>query len=250
MKLISIPVLADNYIWLLTDSKNTIIIDPGAAKPVINILQKMGQVPDAILLTHHHDDHTAGVADLVSQYPDITVYGPEETRNKGAQKIVTEGTSIQVGHMQFQVIATPGHTLGHVAYYHAPYLFCGDTLFSAGCGRIFEGTPEQMYHSLQKLAALPDDTLVCCAHEYTLSNLRFAHSILPNDNEINQYLKQVEDMRDRGQSTLPSNLALEKQINLFLRCNENIFIGNKAIIGNKITPLMTFTELRHRKNLG
>lgn len=152
-------------------------------------------VPEAILLTHHHQDHVGGVKELLQHFPQLVVYGPAETQDKGTTHIVKDGDiALVLGH-EFKVIATPGHTLGHICYFSQPYLFCGDTLFSGGCGRLFEGTASQMYQSLNKLSALPDDTLICCAHEYTLANMKFALSILPHDSFINDYYRKVNELR-------------------------------------------------------
>lgn len=212
MHLISIPAFQDNYIWLLTDDQHiNIVVDPGDAEPVIEALSKRDLTPSAILLTHHHNDHTGGVTSLCERYPGTPVYGPQETENKGATVIVKEGDKIALGALSFDVIGVPGHTLGHIAYFSAPYLFCGDTLFSAGCGRIFEGTAKQMYESIEKIAALGDNTIVCCAHEYTLSNLRFAHHILPEDSEIETYLQQITQLRAENKSSVPTTLQKEKK---------------------------------------
>ncbi|MDR0805610.1 MAG: hydroxyacylglutathione hydrolase [Enterobacteriaceae bacterium] len=249
MYLSNIPALQDNYIWLLSaDKQTTVIVDPGEVQPVIAALTQQQLIPDAILLTHHHHDHTGGVAELVKRYPALSVYGPEETRSKGAQFIVKQGDTITAAGMNFSVIDVPGHTLGHVAFYCAPHLFCGDTLFSAGCGRIFEGTPEQMYHSLEKLAALPDETKVCCAHEYTLSNLRFANFVLPEDSEIETYKKQVEQLRAENQASVPTELQFERKINLFLRCQQIDLQRKLGIIDPTIEIWQIFARLRAMKD--
>lgn len=221
MNLISIPAFQDNYIWLLRNEQHDcVIVDPGEAGPVLHALSENQLTPKAILLTHHHNDHVGGVAEIVRHYPDLTVYGPQETVGKGCNRVVGDRASISVLGMNFTIMAVPGHTAGHIAYYAAPYLFCGDTLFSAGCGRLFEGTAQQMYDSLQHLAQLPDNTLVCCAHEYTLSNLRFARHVLPEDSQIETYQKQVELIRSKGQPSVPSLLQTERSINLFLRSHD------------------------------
>ncbi|AKJ42837.1 hydroxyacylglutathione hydrolase [Pragia fontium] len=249
MHLISIPAFQDNYIWLLTkDSQTTIIVDPGTAQPVIQALQQHQLTPDAILLTHHHNDHTGGVAELVRHYPALKVYGPEETRSKGAQIIVKEGDHVVAGGMTFSVLDVPGHTIGHIAFYCSPYLFCGDTLFSAGCGRIFEGTAKQMYHSIQKLAALPDNTKVCCAHEYTLSNLRFANYVLPEDIDIETYQQQIEQLRAENQASVPTELQLERKINLFLRCHQIDLQRKLGINDPTIEIWQVFKQLRAMKD--
>lgn len=249
MHLIRIPAFQDNYIWLLTaNNRTTVIVDPGEAKPVIDMLAQQNLTPTAIILTHHHNDHTGGVAELVRQYPELKVYGPEETRSKGAQIIVKQGDEVNVDTITFKVSEVPGHTIGHIAYYSEPYLFCGDTLFSAGCGRIFEGTAKQMYQSLQKLALLPDSTKVCCAHEYTLSNLRFAHSVLPENIEIETYQQQIELLRTQGQASVPTELQLERKINLFLRCHE-VDLQRKLGMNNpSIETWQVFERLRSMKD--
>lgn len=249
MHLIRIPALQDNYIWLLANhDRLAIIVDPGEAKPVIDTLRQEKLIPVAILLTHHHNDHTDGVMELIRQYPELKVYGPEETRSKGAKIVIEQGDKINLIGIQFEVIAVPGHTIGHIAYYSAPYLFCGDTLFSAGCGRIFEGTAKQMYQSLQKLAALPDSTKVCCAHEYTLANLRFAHSILPTDIAIKTYQKQIALLRAENQASVPTALQLEKKINLFLRCHD-IDLQRKLEMNDPTIEIwQIFEQLRSMKD--
>ncbi|CAM8532590.1 hydroxyacylglutathione hydrolase [Escherichia coli] len=221
MNLNSIPAFDDNYIWVLNDEAGRcLIVDPGDAEPVLNAIAANNWQPEAIFLTHHHHDHVGGVKELVEKFPQIVVYGPQETQDKGTTQVVKDGeTAFVLGH-EFSVIATPGHTLGHICYFSKPYLFCGDTLFSGGCGRLFEGTASQMYQSLKKLSALPDDTLVCCAHEYTLSNMKFALSILPHDLSINDYYRKVKELRAKNQITLPVILKNERQINVLLRTED------------------------------
>ncbi|MCO8049905.1 MULTISPECIES: hydroxyacylglutathione hydrolase [Proteus] len=249
MELIRIPALSDNYIWLLSnENSECVIVDPSQAKPVIEMLSQRSLTPIAILLTHHHDDHVGGVAELVKKYPNIDVFGPQETQSKGAENIIHNQERIIVGTFTFNVIGTPGHTLGHVAYYCEPYLFCGDTLFSGGCGRLFEGTAQQMFSSLQRLSALPDDTLICCAHEYTLSNMTFAHHIMPENALITDYLAQVSEMRKNLQPTVPITLKNEKNINLFLKSDDIDLQRILGITTNTYAPIKTFTKLRELKD--
>ncbi|MEA1063702.1 hydroxyacylglutathione hydrolase [Erwinia sp. HR93] len=225
MNLTSISAFQDNYIWVLSDEKKRcLIVDPGEAAPVLSALEDNQWQPEAILLTHHHQDHVGGVAQLRERYPQLPVYGPEETRDKGATELVYDGTRMTLLGLDFQVIATPGHTLGHICWYAAPWLFCGDTLFSGGCGRLFEGTAAQMFASLKKLNALPADTLICCAHEYTLSNIKFALSILPEDRALKDYYRDVSELRAKNEKTLPTILKNERAINLFLRTEDSDLI--------------------------
>ena len=249
MNLNSISAFQDNYIWVLNDQTGRcLIVDPGEAAPVLDAIDRHGWQPEAILLTHHHHDHVGGVADLHRRFPNLIVYGPEETRNKGTTKIVADGDRIRVLDQEFHVFATPGHTSGHVCFYSAPWLFCGDTLFSGGCGRLFEGTPAQMYRSLQHINSLPEETLICCAHEYTLSNMTFALSVLPHDLFINEYYREVKELRAKKQITLPTTLKKERQINLFLR-TDDIDLINEI---NKETKLLQseerFAWLRAKKD--
>lgn len=257
MNLISVSAFQDNYIWLLVNDdpaehrsgkKPCVIVDPGEAAPVLHALEQHQLIPCAILLTHHHHDHTGGVAQLVKHYPDCKIYGPDETQRYGTTHIIQEGDVVNVAGWGFSVLSVPGHTAGHVAYYNPPCLFCGDTLFSAGCGRIFEGTEQQMFESLIRLTNLPDETLVCCAHEYTLSNLEFAHHVWPENNEIHDYLLKIRQLREKGEASIPSNIGLERRINIFLRCHD-IDLKRKLSINPDIKgDWQIFAHLRTMKN--
>ncbi|OON36459.1 hydroxyacylglutathione hydrolase [Izhakiella australiensis] len=249
MHLIPVPALSDNYIWLLHDEAgNTLIVDPGEAEPVIDYLTQHQLVAQSILLTHHHHDHVGGVKALRQKYPEITVFGPVETANKGADNIVAEGDSVPFGDREFRVIHTPGHTLGHISYFSNPYLFCGDTMFSGGCGRLFEGTPKQMYQSFQTINQLPDETLICCAHEYTLSNMTFAKAIWPENQKIADYYDEIKAMRAENQITLPTTLQHERQINVFLM-SQLVELKNKLKVKyTNSQPEQIFAVLRAKKD--
>ncbi|WP_337009448.1 hydroxyacylglutathione hydrolase [Pantoea sp. AS142] len=249
MNLTSIPALQDNYIWTLTDDEGKcLIVDPGEAQPVLEKMASNGWQPVAILLTHHHNDHTGGVKTLCEHFPQLEVYGPQETAAKGARTIVSEGDTVSILGLTFEVLHTPGHTLGHISYYSSPYLFCGDTLFSGGCGRLFEGTAEQMYHSFQKLNQLPGETLVCCAHEYTLSNLKFAAAIMPHDPQIMAEYQKIKDLRAENSISLPTKLAHERSINLFLR-TQDIDLQRALNVNITDEPVWrTFAVLREKKD--
>ncbi|MDU5455604.1 hydroxyacylglutathione hydrolase [Pseudescherichia vulneris] len=249
MNLNSIPAFQDNYIWVLSnDEGHCVIVDPGEAAPVLKAIQENQWQPTAILLTHHHHDHVGGVKELCQHFPDVVVYGPEETRDKGATKCVVEGDKLILLGYEFSVFATPGHTVGHISYYTIPYLFCGDTLFSGGCGRLFEGTAEQMYQSFQKINALPGETVICCAHEYTLANMKFAQHILPGDAAIEDYLNKVKQLRAKNHPTLPVTLQNERRINVFLRTEDPDLISVIDKETNLQQPNRRFAWLRSKKD--
>lgn len=216
-----VPAFEDNYIWLIRgrSAGQVALVDPGDAAPVLAALSRLDLTPVAILCTHHHGDHTGGIEELKRRFPDMPVYGPGDENIAGITHALRDGERLDlpVLGLRFEILAVPGHTRGHIAYYGHGWLFCGDTLFSAGCGRLFEGTPEQMQRSLARLGALPGDTLVYCAHEYTRANLRFAQAVEPDNPAIQRYRGEVDERRARGEPTVPSTIALERAINPFLR---------------------------------
>jgi hydroxyacylglutathione hydrolase len=225
MHLHPLPAFSDNYIWTLHDGHRALVVDPGEADGVLAWLTREGLRLDTILITHHHADHTGGVARL-RELTGARVIGPTGETMPEPLERVNDGDAVQALGLSFQVLRVPGHTAGHVAYFVAdldgkPLVFCGDTLFSGGCGRLFEGTPTQMLESLTRLGALPDATLVCCTHEYTLSNLAFAQVIEPSNPDLQLHLQQCVALRARDLPTLPSSIGLEKKINPFLRTHHD-----------------------------
>ena len=226
MKIQYIKAYTDNYIWLIETNEGNLVIDPGESQPVVDfLLQEDISITD-ILLTHHHYDHVGGVMDLKKNISG-KVIGPNNPQINGVDQHVTDGNIIQSCGLDFSVIEIPGHTLDHIAYFinnkKQPILFCGDTLFSGGCGRVFEGTYEQMYSSLMKLKELPESTLVYCAHEYTVSNLKFALEVEPNNKDVILHINDCEEKLQAGNITLPSSINLELKMNPFMRCDNEKF---------------------------
>lgn len=225
----AIPAFSDNYIWCLADSDTgkALVVDPGQADPVEKHLRDHNLILDTILVTHHHPDHTGGVKQLEERFSPARITGPAGSPFEGITNSVHPGDMVVWEDINFSVLGVPGHTLDHIAFYTEqkisgrPVLFCGDTLFVCGCGRLFEGTPSQMRTSLQTLRDLPDDTLVYCAHEYTLANLRFACHWLPDDENLRAFSDQCKALRDDGKPTVPSVLGDEKRLNPFLRWDDS-----------------------------
>ena len=259
MEILRIPALKDNYIFLLVDrpANTAAVVDPAQAQTVIAELEKLGATLGAIFNTHHHPDHIGGNRELQQQFPAAVTYGGAEDRGRipGQQVFLIEGDRVQFGDRTAQVFFIPGHTYAHIAYYFPPpdpeapeatgELFCGDTLFAGGCGRLFEGTPAQMVDSLGKLRQLPDRTRVWCAHEYTLSNLKFALTVDPTNLDLQARWLEVQKTRSQNQPTIPSWLGIEKQTNPFLRWDVPTL--QSQVSGT--TGVQTFAKLRGMKDI-
>jgi len=251
-----IPALRDNYIWALHNRQRAVVVDPGEAAPVLSWLQAQQLSLAAILCTHHHGDHIGGIAELAEVY-NVPVYAPRAENIPGTTHPLAEGDSVHLPELgvALKVLDIRGHTRGHIAYLNLEnpggdnYVFCGDTLFGCGCGRLFEGTAEQLYHALQRLAALPDNTRVYCAHEYTEANIRFALACEPGNARLQQRAVEARALRAAGNPTLPSTLALEKATNPFLRCGEAEIISAARQQGcSENSALAVFTALRSWKD--
>ena len=246
-----IPALQDNYIWALHNDRFAILVDPGDPSPCIDYLSVRKLALVAILTTHHHVDHTGGNLELATRYHP-RIIGPAIENIPARTEKVTGGDTVVIPELalQFQVIATPGHTLGHISYYGANRLFCGDTLFACGCGRLFEGAPEAMLASLESLAQLPDSTEIFCAHEYTLSNIRFAKTVDADNTALLKREITEKAKRYQRHSTLPSTLALEKATNPFLRCHENALVqaAERYLKHRPRNTVETFAAIREMKN--
>lgn len=247
----AIPAFTDNYLWLLSRGGDAVIVDPGDAAPVLQALEQRKLKLTAILITHWHPDHIGGINQLLQRSP-VPVYGPraEFSRIPQLTHPLDDGDAVTVLGQTFEVLAVPGHTLGHIAYYADQQLFCGDTLFSAGCGRLFEGTPEQMHASLKRLAALPSQTQVYCTHEYTLSNLAFAVAVEPENLALLARLNAVRQLRVQNQPSLPSSLQIELDTNPFLRTDKPDVIRAAQSHSNQISsdPEQVFAVLRRWKD--
>ncbi len=256
LSVLAVPAFKDNYLWLVHDGVSAAAIDPGDSGPILAALAAHKLTLTAILLTHHHADHIGGVPQLLS-HAQVPVFGPRNDHISAVTEPLGEGDLVEVPGLALalRVLDVPGHTKGHIAYVRetpgAHWLFCGDTLFAGGCGRIFEGTPAQMADSLGKLAALPDDTSVYCAHEYTLANLRFACAVEPGNPRLRQRVEADSAKRAAGQATVPSNIGLEKATNPFLRYREAEIVDS-LVAAHKLdagaAPLAAFAALREWKN--
>jgi hydroxyacylglutathione hydrolase len=252
MLLQPLPAFADNYIWTLRDAPAgaPVVVDPGDAAPVLAWADELGVAPAALLLTHHHPDHVGGAAALLARWPGLAVFAPEDARIGVPCRRVGGGDVVEAGPWRFEVLDVPGHTSSHVAFHGHGLLFCGDTLFSLGCGRMFEGTPSQMLASLDRLAALPPDTRVCCGHEYTLANAAFAAAVDPDNPALRRRTEEARAMRDRDQPTLPATLAGERAANPFQRVDAPaVRDAVAARLGHPPADRVeTFAGLRHWKD--
>jgi hydroxyacylglutathione hydrolase len=252
LQIIPIPAFKDNYLWLIHNGKQAVVVDPGDAQPVLDTLAALNLELLAILITHHHQDHIGGVHRLLATLPNLQVYAPKLEHYDFSHTKLSEPDQVKFATWlpTAKVIDLPGHTLGHIAYYieteDQKWLFCGDTLFGAGCGRLFEGTPLQMHRSLQKLAALAPDTQVFCTHEYTLHNIQFALNLEPNNQALRNRLNDTLALREKQHPSLPSSIALELATNPFLRC-DSIEIQSK-IQAKNLSEIDVFSKIRELRN--
>ena len=258
LQVFPIKAFQDNYFWIFhhQGQHDAVVVDPGAAAPVLAWLSQHEMSLAAIVITHHHQDHTGGIDELLTRFP-VPVYGPDSVKIPAITHPLREGDSLQVLGARFQVMEVPGHTLDHIAYFlpagadsEQPLLFCGDTLFAAGCGRIFEGTPAMMYGSLQKLASLPPETAVYCTHEYTLANLAFARAVTPDDSGVADREKHEKEKRRADRPTVPTSIGRELATNPFLRCREPALQNSvQTHVGGRLKePVEIFAAIRQWKD--
>ena len=253
LDILPIQALRDNYIWTLINRSNNcaVCVDPGESKPLLQRLDKEKAKLVAILITHHHWDHTNGIKEIIKHY-DVPVYGPKKEHIPDLSTRLIENDLVEIEELglSLKTIEIPGHTKGHIAYYGQEMLFCGDTLFTAGCGRIFEGTTEQMFNSLNKLASLPKETLIYCGHEYTENNLHFALTLEPDNENLQQRLSQTQSLRQKERATVPAPIEIERLTNPFLRSHEkSIRQAAEKFSGKQLpTPIEVFAEIRNWKN--
>lgn len=253
LRITPLPAFSDNYIWMLENAGETWVVDPGLSAPVVEFLTEKNLSLDGILITHNHPDHVSGVERLLSESP--RVVGSGRNRHPHTSEPVLGGEKIEIAGLSFRAIAVPGHTMNHIAFFAAPpesepILFCGDTLFAAGCGRLFEGTPAMMFDSLQQLLKLPDETLIYCGHEYTLANLRFASEVDPENSAVQEAIQKAQELRANGQPTLPSILKNEKQTNPFLRAHmPQLRLRMEELSGEQIeSDVECFAQIRRWKD--
>ncbi|MDM7860355.1 hydroxyacylglutathione hydrolase [Alteromonas sp. ASW11-36] len=221
VELTPVPAFTDNYIWTFFNASSCVVVDPGDAQPILDFCSQRNLILSAIIITHHHADHTGGIAKLCEEFPDIPVFGPNNSQIRGLTEHLGEGDSITIPALDltFNVIEVPGHTLDHIAYIGHGGILCGDTLFSCGCGRLFEGTPAQMQQSLAKIMALPSNTQVWCTHEYTLANIDFALNVEPNNGDLQDYAQWARRQRANDLPTLPSSIGIQQRVNPFVRAS-------------------------------
>lgn len=242
MKLIRLLSLKDNFTWILHKKNQAIIIDPGEHNNVLKVIKKRLLTPIAIFFTHCHSDHFKGIFRLIKYYP-ITVYGPKKINNL---KITIPKKKIILLNKKFSVLFLPGHTIEHIGFYKKPWLFCGDTIFSGGCGKVYKKNYQMMYKSLQKIQSLPKNTLICPGHDYTLNNLKFALSIMPQDVFLKKYFNKIKKIKLDNRILYPTKLSLEKKINIFLRCNDMLLKKKLNLLG--IQSWKIFKILRDKKD--
>jgi len=251
MQVHAVPAFRDNYLWVIAEGPHAAVVDPGDARPIEDFLSSRGLELTAILATHHHADHIGGVPELAAHWR-CPVFGPAHDGVDGLDRKLVEGDQVRVPGLDagFAVLDVPGHTAGHIAYVNPEAVFCGDTLFACGCGRLFEGTPAQMTGSLAKLAGLPGPTRVYCAHEYTLANIRFAQAVEPGNAKLARRAERDAATRARGEPTVPSTIAEERETNPFLRCAEpEVVASAERHAGRRLgSKVELFAQIREWKN--